>query len=353
MSVSSVSTSTVSSVLQNTVNRLQTQLTTASSESSTGLLADIGLTLGESSGQDITLHQQMADINAISASNQLVSAQLDTASAALTSLQGSTQSMLSQLVSAQSTTPGSSGATAVQQAASGALNGFASMMNSQSDGQYVFGGVNTSVAPIAAYSQTPASPAQTAVDAAFQANFGFPITSPSVSTITGAQMTSFLSSSQFTGLFTGTNWSSTWSSASSTAQSNRIGVNETVATSLSANQPAFQETAQALVMVSEFAGLNLSSDAYSALMTSANDAMTSANSGLIAAAATVGDMQNQVTNANSAISLQQNLLTTQINNKEAVNSYQVATEVSNISTQLQTAYSLTAQIHKLSLVNFL
>jgi flagellar hook-associated protein 3 FlgL len=81
--------------------------------------------------------------------------------------------------------------------------------------------------------------------------------------------------------------------------------------------------------------------------------MNSANNGLIGAAATVGNMQNQVTNANSAISLQQNTLNTQINNKEAVNSYQVATEVSNISTQLQTAYSLTSQIHKLSLVNFL
>jgi flagellar hook-associated protein 3 FlgL len=352
MSVSSVSSSTVSSILQNTVNRLQTQLTTTSSESSTGLVADIGLTLGESSGQDIALHQQMADINAISASNQLVTAQLSTASDALTTLQSSTQSMLSQLVTGAATTPTSSGALAVQQAAAGALGSFTAMMNSNSGGQYVFGGINTGVAPMAAYAQTPPSAAQTAVDNAFQATFGFPTTSASVSTITGAQMTSFLNN-QFAAQFTGSNWTTNWSQASSTAQSNRIGVNENVATSVSANQPAFQQTAQALVMVSEFGGLNLSSDAYSALMTSANSVMAGANNGLIQTAATVGNMQNQVTNANSALSLQQNLLTTQLNDKEAVNSYQVATEVTNISTQLQTAYSLTAQIHKLSLVNFL
>jgi flagellar hook-associated protein 3 FlgL len=64
-------------------------------------------------------------------------------------------------------------------------------------------------------------------------------------------------------------------------------------------------------------------------------------------------MQNQLTQADSALSLQQNVLTTRINSVESVNSYDVASQVSNLSTQLQTAYSLTAQIHKLSLVNFL
>jgi flagellar hook-associated protein 3 FlgL len=64
-------------------------------------------------------------------------------------------------------------------------------------------------------------------------------------------------------------------------------------------------------------------------------------------------MQNQVTQANSAISLQQNILTSQINGNETVNTYDVASQVSALTTQLQTAYSLTAQIAKLSLVNFL
>lgn len=351
MSVSSVSSSTISSILQNTVTRLQSQLTTASSESSTGLLADIGLTLGANSGQDISLHQQMADLAAISSSNSLVTNQLDTASAALTNLQTSTQSMLASLISAQAGTPGSTAATSVAQSAAAALDSFTSTMNSASAGQYVFGGINTGVAPIAAYVQTPASAAQSAVATAFQSTFGFPTTSASVSSITGAQMTTFLTG-PFAGLFTGSNWTN-WSSASSTALTNRIGVSETTTTSISANQPAFQNTAQALTMVSEFAGLNLSAGAYSALLTTASTVMSAANNGLIQAGATIGGMQNQVTQANSAISLQQNLLTTQINANEDVNSYQVATQVSNLSTQLQTAYSLTAQIHKLSLVNFL
>ena len=206
--------------------------------------------------------------------------------------------------------------------------------------------------PIAAYAQTPPSAAQNAVNSAFQSFFGFPATSPNVNSITGAQMQSFLSN-QFAALFGGTSWTSSWSSASDTATTSRIGPDQTIATSVSANNPAFQDMAQALAMVGAFGGLNLSGDAYSALMSTAQSVMNGASNGLITVSATVGAMQNQVSEADSAITLQQNVLTTQIDNIESVNAYKVATQVSNLSTQLQTAYSLTAQIQKLSLVNFL
>ena len=106
-------------------------------------------------------------------------------------------------------------------------------------------------------------------------------------------------------------------------------------------------------MLSEFGGLNLNDSAYQALTGAAQTAMNNASNGLIEANAAVGTMQNQVTEANSALTLQQSVLTTQINGNEAVSPYKVAAEVNNISNQLQVAYSLTAQIHKLSLVNFL
>ncbi len=352
MSVGFVSSSTTSQILQNTVQRLQTQLNTASSESSTGLLADIGLTLGANSGQDVVMHQQMAELAAITASNNVVTAQQSTASDALTSLQATTQSMLSQVVAAESGTPNSTGATALQQAASGALADFSTTMNASVGGVYVFGGINSGTAPISTYSTTPASAAQSAVDTAFQSYFGFATTSASVSTISGAQMTSFLNG-PYAALFSGTNWTTNWSSASDTVASTQIGVNETAPTSLSANGSAFQNTAKALTMLTEFGGLNLSSSAYSALTSAAQSTINTANNGLIQANAALGTMQNQVTDANSAITLQTNVLSTQINSEEAVNSYDVASQVSSLTTQLQTAYSLTAQIHKLSLVSFL
>ena len=348
MPVNSISSSTISTILQNTVTRLQLQLTTTSSESSTGLLADIGFSLGAKAGQDVALHQQMADLSALTSSNAVVTAQLGTASAALTSLRGVTQTTLEQIIQNQSETPGSNGALALQQTAAGALSSFTSLMNTSVGGVYVFRGINSG----AAQSVPAAGDLQTAVETAFQTTFGFPVTSASVSTITGAAMTSFLSSSQFTDVFSGAQWAN-WSLASDTATSNRIGANQTTTTAISANQPAFQSTAQALTMISAFGALNLSSDAAAALMTSAQKAISAGNNGLIQAGAAVGTMQNQVTQANSAISLQQSILTGQIDANETVNSYDVASQVSALTTQLQTAYALTAQIAKLSLVNFL
>ena len=352
MGLDAVSTATMSSILRNNVSQIQSQLTTLEQENSTGQLADIGLTLGADSGQDVTLHQQMADLTAISGSNAVATSQLGAAANALTNLQGAASTLLAAFIEGQSGTPGSTGAIGLQQQASGALQSFAALANAEVGGTYVFGGINSGVAPIAAYAQTPPSPAQNAVNAAFQSFFGFPATSPSVKSITGAQMQSFLSG-PFATLFGGTSWTSSWSSASDTAATSRIGPDQTIATSVSANAPAFQDMAQALTMVSAFGGLNLSAGAYSSLMTTAQSTMNGASNGLIAASATVGAMQNQVSQADSAIALQQNVLTTQINNIESVNAYQVATQVSNLSTQLQTAYSLTAQIQKLSLVNFL
>ena len=352
MSLDSVSTATLSSILRNNVSQIQSQLTTLEQENATGQLADIGLTLGADSGQDVGLHRQMADLTAISSSNAVVTSQLGGAANTLTSLQGAASTLLAAFIEGQSGTPGSTGAIGLQQQASGALQSFAAQMNTEVGGAYVFGGINSGAAPIAAYAQTPPSAAQNAVNAAFQSFFGFPATSPNVSSITGTQMQGFLSN-QFAALFSGTGWTSSWSAASDAATTNRIGPDQAIATSVSANNPAFQDMARALTMVSAFGGLNLSADAYSSLMSTAQSVMSGASNGLIAVGATVGAMQNQVSAAGSAIALQQNVLTTQINNIESVNAYQVATQVSNLSTQLQTAYSLTAQIQKLSLVNFL
>lgn len=352
MSVNSVSSSTLSSVLQNSVSRLQSQLTTVETESSTGQLADVGLTLGADSAQEAALHQQMADLSAIVSSNAVVTSQLDTASNAVSSLQSSASTLLASFVQGQSATPGGSAATALQQQASGALQSFSALANAFVGGVYVFGGINSGATPVAAYAQTPTSAAQTAVQTAFQSYFGFPESASNVSTITSSQMQGFLDG-PFAALFSGSNWSADWSSASDTAVSNRIGANQTAPTSVSANQTGFQAMAQSLTMVAEFGGLALSSDAYAALMNKAQKVMNTANNALIQTGAALGEMQNGVKQATSAITLQQNVLTTRIDARESVDPYAVASQVTAISNQLQTAYSLTAQIHKLSLVSFL
>ncbi len=122
------------------------------------------------------------------------------------------QSTLSDLIA---WTPSANSGATLQTMGQSALQGLIASANATSGDQYVFGGINSSVAPMADYDSTPTSAAKTAVDNAFQAAFGVLPTDPATASITPAQMQAFLSG-PFAALFSGTNWSSDWSSASST-----------------------------------------------------------------------------------------------------------------------------------------
>ena len=95
-----------------------------------------------------------------------------------------------------------------------ALQSLISGANTTSGDQYVFGGINSAVAPMADYYSTPASAAKTAIDQAFQTTFGVLPSDPAAANISASDMQSFLSG-PFAALFQGASWSADWSSASS------------------------------------------------------------------------------------------------------------------------------------------
>ena len=68
---------------------------------------------------------------------------------------------------------------------------------------------------------------------------------------------------------------------------------------------------------------------------------------------TLGLSQSQLTNANTALQTQASTINNMVSQLDGVDPYQAATTLTNLTTQLETAYSLTNQISKLSLVNYL
>ena len=224
-------------------------------------------------------------------------------------------------------------------------------MNSTVNGDYLFAGINTGTAPITDYNGALA-PNKLAVDTAFSTAFGIPQTSASVSNISGSAMQSFLAT-QFAPLFEGANWTSNWSSASNQTLTSIIGPNQAVSTSVSANQSAFQELAQAYTMLSDLGTQSLGQGAYQAVTSSATTLLTSAIGSLTDLQAGVGEVQTSISNANNQMSLQMNVLSTQISNLESVNTYEASTRVSELQTQIETSYALTSQLQQLSLVKFL
>ena len=326
--VNSVSTRNLLSVPQNAVQDIQRQLTDAETELTTGFLADPVKSLGSKIGLDQTLQAQSATLSNFQSTNTIAQSSLTATQNALTSISSDAQSFVSALITAQST---GNVATTLQTQAQSLLSSLASDLNTEVGGSYIFGGINNSTPPISDDSQS----AQNATSAAFQALLSS--TSSTVSSLSATDMQTFLSGA-FANLFTGSNWSSNWSQASSTPMSTLISPNQTVTTSASANDPAFQSLVSAYVSVADLSFSDLNSSTQQAVLKNAQQLIGSATQGIANLQSSLGISQSQITNANSLMQTQATLMNNTVSQIAGVDPSQAATNLSNLTTQLETAY---------------
>jgi flagellar hook-associated protein 3 FlgL len=344
-----VSTQYLANSLVAPVMQAQSQLTSAMTEESTGQYADLGLQLGDQSGYELSLKEQVGQLQTLTTGNGIVSTSLSTAQSALQAIQSSAQTTLNDLAT---WTPSGNSSASLQNMGQSALQSLIASTNTTSGDQYLFGGINSSVAPMADYYATPTSAAKTAIDQAFQATFGVLPSDPAAANISASDMQSFLSG-PFAALFQGSSWTTDWSSASSANTSAEIAPGQAVTTSTNANQPGFQELAQAYAMLSEFGGSELSGDAQQAVATAASSLVSQGVNSMINTQAELGTTQSAVTNANSSMSSQLTILQGQIGNLDDVNANTTAAQINSLTDQIQMAYELTSRLQALNLAQYL
>jgi flagellar hook-associated protein 3 FlgL len=349
MTINNVSSAYLSTALLPAVRQAQSQLSTLETESATGQYADLGLQLGGQSGYELSLRTQDDLLQTLTSSNGIVATNMSTAQTALSSILSAAQSAAKSLTQSSAAT---GSATSLQTLGETNLQQLISQANASAGDGYVFGGQNTQIAPLDDYFAQPSSTAKTAIDAAFQSYFGFSTSSSQVSDITSSQMQGFLSG-PFAAQFESPNWGSNWSNASSANTSSQIAPDDVIETSTNANTPGFQQLAQGYAMLSEFAGIGLGSGAQQALASAASGLINNGVTSITATQAQLGLAQSQVTQANSAMSSQKTLLQTEIGRSDDVDPATIATELTTLSTQLETSYQLTAQIHNLNLAQYL
>jgi flagellar hook-associated protein 3 FlgL len=348
--VSITSTQSLTNALRRSVLDVQTQLSKAQSEVSTGRIADLGLGLGSAIQQDYSYGFHADDLAALTASNNVVTTRLSATDTALSSLASTAQNFLQTLVSAQSGAGSDPGA--IRGYAETGLKSLISALDTSVDGVHIFGGVNTGVAPLADYFSTPSSTAKQAVDQAFFGAFGTTQGGAGAASITDQQMQTFLSGS-FADIFSSSGWSSDWSSATDETASNRVSLSQTSETSVSANESALRKLAQAYTMVADLGVDSLSDPAYQQILETASATMSDAISGLTTLRAKVGVMQNGVSDANDALSAQRDMIATQIGSLENVDPFEASTWLNNLTTQLETSYTLTGKIQQLTLSKYI
>jgi flagellar hook-associated protein 3 FlgL len=348
MKTTFTSTSAISEAARLTMMKLQSQLVEAQKEVSTGRYADVGVTLGSRTGQTVALRQEQTRLQAIIDSNGLVATRLDASQSALKSISDDAQTYLNELISSRTGDVQRS----IEGEAQNGLKSLIGVLNTQVDGAYLFAGTNADVKPIADYDQSPPSASQQAVDAAFVAAFGFPSSDPQVANISASDMQTFLDTS-FADLFKDPAWKNTWSQASDQSVRSRISGSELIDTSASANDAAIRKLVSAHVMVASLGTANLNESAYQKVIDQASKLTSEAIQGLTMVQSDLGSAQQRVSDANSRMTAQRDIITNHVGALEGVDPFEASSRLSALMTQIETAYAMTARIQKLTLLNYL
>jgi flagellar hook-associated protein 3 FlgL len=343
-----ISSRSILASLRQSVVRLQSELRDRTEELSTGKHSDIGIVLGNRASRLVSLRVQHSALQSMSDANDIIASRLDTTQNKLESIQSTAEDLLNSLLVSSTS---NSDATTIRLAGEDGLSTMISELNASLGGDYLFAGTNTATKPITDYYGVGSTSKQ-ALDAAFATTFGFAQSSSSVSSIGGTAMQAFLDT-QFASLFDDPAWRNDWSSASDQELIDRISPTSTHQTSVSANDTVFRQLAGAFTMLADLGTENLGADAYEVVTEQAGDLLRSAISGLTDMRADIGLVQSDIEDANTQMSLQMDLFTTQVGNLENVDSYEVTTRLNELETQLEIAYSLTARLQDMSLARYL
>jgi flagellar hook-associated protein 3 FlgL len=327
-----------------TIDKLQTELVKANKEVVTGRHMDVGLALGRLTGKSLSLRQERATLDALTDSNTSTTLRLKSTSAALDQVRTVADQFKDSLVGLH---VGSQEVPLVKHQAQAAMDKLFSSLNENAGGQYLFGGVNSKVQPINPYDPGPKAD----VDKAFADYFTFTQTDPQVADITPAQMKAFIDG-PLTNLFA-TKWQGGWSNASDQNIQSLISPTERVDSSASANHTAFRQLAMAYTMTLDIGISGLNDETRGYLVNRVIATIGEGVSGVTELQAELGTVQNKIDDANERMSLQKSFLDERITNYEAVDPAEAKIRVDQLSTQIQTSYSLTAQLNQLSLIKFI
>lgn len=349
MKTTFVSTRSISDAARLAMMRSQAKLAAAQQEVVTGRPADIGQTLGLETGRVISLRQDRSRLSTMVETNQMVSSRLSASQRALDSLADTAQSIVAQLLAGRDT---ATGPRTMAEAARGGLRAAIDMINSSYDGAHLFAGVNSDIKPLADYYATPNAANRQAVIDAFNSEFGMLPSDPGARTISADAMSTFLDD-RFASLFGDAGWAANWSTASDQPMRARIATHELIDVSLSANDGALRKLVSGLVMVAELGTADLDRSSYRIIADKAIGAIGEAVAGLAANQSTLGIAEERIARANERMALSIDLMTRHIGAIEAVDPYDASIRVTNLLTQLEVSYALTARIQRLSLFNAL
>ncbi|AOF90650.1 flagellar hook-associated family protein [Sinorhizobium sp. RAC02] len=351
MKASFVSNMSLQNAMRLTVATAQKEMLKVQEESVTGRHSDVGAVLGAKTARTLNLHRDLQRMESLKSTNALTTQRLSASQESLGTMSTAANDAMGVLIALSGITSADQLQLAQKNLGS-ALQTFTAAANTSFSGEYLFAGINSDVMPLNDYFQeSPVSDAKAEFDAAFLAHFGFDQDDNAVATIDPADMQSFIDTLEAS--FTSVDWQNDWSNASSENMESRVSTSETVQSSTNTNADGMRYMALGLVLGQELLALNISESARKVVSDASIDYMGRAISGIDGERSKLGISEARVAQANTSLSAQITILSNSIKDMEGIDTYEAATRVTTLESQLSLAYTLTSRIQNLSLLNYL
>jgi flagellar hook-associated protein 3 FlgL len=361
MKTSFSSTASIQTSLRQAMAKAQNELVKANEEVTTGVHADMGVTLGATTTRNLDLTRDVMRIDTQLTTNSVAETRLSSSEEAMSTLADVGQDVLDVLTALSGSV---STLDDAQLSLDSALNTFTDVANTSVSGEYLFSGTNTDVKPITSYTEED-STFKAAVDAELD-QFLLDNGIASAETMSAEDMDTFLtdleakfngteslSDPPHTGLAGADFWTTYVSGASDSNMTTRISATEVVDTSTNANSSGFRNFMFATVVAKEFMREDIPEATRAVVTEHASNAIGKSISGINAQRSEVGMSLERVSNSNDALEAQKTIIETHLNDLQGVDAYEASTRVTSLEALLEAAYSLTSRIQQLSLVNYL
>ncbi|MFK3781758.1 flagellar hook-associated family protein [Agrobacterium sp. NPDC089420] len=367
MKTSSISSLAMQNSMRSTILKAQLETTKLTTELNTGKHADMGLTLGAGTARNLDLNRDVDRLQSNITTNSIATQRLESSQTALNGMAGAAQEILDVLVPNTSSEPPT--LSTVVDTISSAFNNFTSFANTSTNGEYLLSGINTDVKPVDDYF-ADGSPLKAAYNAELN-HFMASQTPPvgNIASLSKDQVNDFMTHMEgvFNGTTTVTNpphssltagqnvdfWTTFGSMASDTNMTSRISQNEVIETSTNSNSQGMRYFAMTAITAMTFLDDNVPSDVREMVATKSVENISTAISGLNQQQGQVGLSQSRVSKANDSLAAQKKIIETHLLNIEGVDYYETKTRVDLLQQQIEIAYSLTARLQQMSLLNYL
>jgi flagellar hook-associated protein 3 FlgL len=331
---------------QDYVRQNQAALATAQQELATQRHSDVSLVLSGQVGRNIRWHSELATVTDAMQANDLHHTRADVTQSSLKESTALASDFLKNLISSRST---ENGQALLRNQAKNALSQLQANINANVGGVFVFGGQNQSKAPLLPFS---GSSGETLFQNQFQAEFGMASTNSAVQSLTPDQVQNFINGG-FSSLFDRSSWESRFSNATGKNVLAFTGTADSIDILANANEQPVRDLYASMVAASEITAGNLNDAAFDRLVDVVSEKVSSAVQGLTDMQARVGLNQNALQDATSQLKNRKIWLNEAILKSESVDTYESATRINGLTTQLEASYSVISRISRISLLNYL